>query len=144
MDLARGQAYLVAIGRVALGRRGHQLALGQLARQRLGHRNRGVSCARDAHGLIHVSTPAQRVTDSAPDAGGCTAEGLYLSGMVVGLVLEEVEPILLFPAHIHLDPHRAGVDLLGFVQARELTGMFEIACADGAHIHETYRLLLTP
>ncbi len=63
--------------------------------------------------------------------------------MIVRLVLEEVEPILLFAAYVHLDANSACVDLLGLVQPRELPGGLQRLRADGAHVHEAHGLLVT-
>ena len=90
VHLAGCQADLVAVGRVARRRRGHQLALRQLARQRLAHGHERVGRAGHAHGLVDVAAPGKRVADSAAHAGGRAAERLDLGGMVVRLVLEQV------------------------------------------------------
>ena len=142
VHLARGQADLIAIGGIAGRRRCHQLALGQLAGNGVGHGHRGVGRARDAHGLVHVGAARQRIADGAAHAGGRTAEGLNLGGMVVGLVLEEVQPVLLLAIDIHLALDGAGVDLLGLVEAGENALFLQPLRADGAHVHEADRLLI--
>ena len=55
VDLAGGKADLVAVAGVAGGSGGHELALRQLALERLGHGDGGVAGAGDAHGLVHVA-----------------------------------------------------------------------------------------
>ena len=83
VHLTGSKADLVAVGGIACGSSGHQLALGQLAGQRLTDRLERVACAGNAHGLIDVAAAGQRVTDSTADAGSCTAEGLDLGKLVV-------------------------------------------------------------
>ena len=134
--LAGGEADLVAVAGVAGRGGGHELALRELAGKRLGHGARGVGRAGDAHGLVDVATARERVADGAADAGGSAAERLDLGGVVVGLVLEEEEPVLVLPVDVDLDLDGAGVDLLGLVEARELARVFEPLGADGAHVHE--------
>ena len=140
VDLAGGKTDLVAVAGVAGGSRGHKLALGQLAGDGLAHGHRGVSGAGHAHGLVHVAAARQGVADGAAHAGGRAAEGLDLGGMVVRLVLEEVEPVLVLPVDVDLHFDGAGVDLLGLVEAREDALALEVAGADGAHVHEAHGL----
>ena len=56
--------------------------------------------------------------------------------MVVRLVLEQVQPVLLFAVHVALDLHGAGVDFLGFVEVFQNAFGLEPFGADGAHVHE--------
>ena len=132
-----GQADLVAVGAVACGGGGDQLALGQLAGQGILHRAGGVRRTGDPHGLVHVAPAGQGVPDGAADAGGRAAEGLDLGGVVVGFVLKQQEP--LFPAAVQL-VHRqfdgAGVDLLGLVQVVEQPLGLQRLGADGGQIHQ--------
>ena len=134
--LAGGEADLVAVAGVAGRGGGHELALRELAGKRLGHGVRGVGRAGDAHGLVDVATAREWVADGAADAGGRAAERLDLGGVVVGLVLEEEEPVLVLPVDVDLDLDGAGVDLLGLVEVRELARVLEPLGADGAHVHE--------
>ena len=134
--LAGGEADLVAVAGVAGRRRGHELALRELARQRLRDGARGVGRAGDTHGLVDVAAPGERVADGTADAGGRAAERLDLGGVVVRLVLEEEEPVLVLAVHVNLHLYGAGVDLLGLVEVLELSGVFEPLGADGAHVHE--------
>ena len=133
---AGGKADLVAVGGIARGGGGHQLPLGQLAGQGLADRLQGVCRAGDAHGAVDIGAAGEGVTDGAADAGGRAAEGLNLRGVVVGLVLEQQQPGLLLPVHIHVDLHRAGVDLLGFIQLLQLACLFQIAHGDGGQVHQ--------
>ena len=135
-DLPRGEADLVAVAGVAGGGGRHELALRQLAGERLGDRHRGVGRAGHAHGLVDVAAAGERVADGAADAGRRAAEGLDLGRVVVGLVLEEEEPVLILAVDVDRDLDRAGVDLLGLVEAGELPGVLEPLGADGAHVHE--------
>src|SRR5699024_7690194 len=136
IHLAGGQADLVAVGGIARGRGGDQLALGQLAGQSLADRDQGVAYAGDAHGLIDVAAAGQGVADGAADAGGRAAEGLDLGGVVVGLVLEQEQPVLILAVHIALDLDGAGVDLVALVQVLQDAALFEGFGADGGHIHQ--------
>ena len=94
VDLAGGKADLVAVAGVAGSGGGDQLALGQLAGHRLGDGLQRVGRAGHAHGLVDVAAAGQGVADGAADAGGRAAERLDLGGVVVGLVLEQKQPVL--------------------------------------------------
>ena len=141
-DLARGQSDLVAVGGVAGGRGGHDLALRQLAGDGLAHGDSRVGRAGDAHCLVDVGAPGERVADGTAHAGGGAAEGLDFGGVVVGLVLEEEQPVLVLAVDVdgHLDG--AGVDLLGLVEVGEDALRFKPLGADGAHVHEADGLLV--
>ena len=56
--------------------------------------------------------------------------------MIVGLVLEQQQPLLRLAVHIHINFDGAGVDFLGLVQLRQIALLFEIAGGNGRHIHE--------
>ena len=135
-DLAGGQADLVAVAGIAGGGGGHDLALGQLALHRLGHRLQRVARAGHAHGLVDVAAAGQRVADGAADAGGRAAERLDLGGVVVGLVLEQKQPVLLFAVHVALDLDGAGVDLLALVEVFQDAPLFQGFGADGGGVHQ--------
>ena len=117
VDRACGQADLVAVGRVAGGGRRHELALRKLAFKRFRHGGRGVTRTGYAHRLVHVAAPRKRVADSTPQTRSRAAERLDLGGMVVRLVLEEIEPVLVLPVDVDRTLHRAGVDFLRLVEA---------------------------
>ena len=134
----RGQTDLVAVGTVPRRRRGGQHALGQLAFDGVFHRLGGVGRAGDAHGLIDVAAPGERVADGAADAGGRAAEGLDLRGVVVRLVLEQQQPLFHALVRLHVQFHRAGVDLLGFVQIGQCPGELQIARAHRGHVHQRH------
>ena len=136
VDLAGGKADLVAVAGVAGGSGGYELALRQLALERLGHGDGGVAGAGDTHGLVHVAAARKRVADGAAHASGGTAEGLDLGRVVVGLVLKQEQPVLVLAVDIDLHLDGAGVDLLGFVDIGHDAGLLEVFGADGAHVHE--------
>ena len=136
VDLTGGKADLVAVAGVAGGGSGHELALRQLALERLGNRDGGVAGAGDAHGLVHIAAARERVTDGTAHAGGGTAEGLDLGRVVMGLVLKEEQPVLVLAIDIDLHLDGAGVDLLGFVDIGHDAGLLKVLGADGAHVHE--------
>ena len=140
VHLTGGQADLVAVGRVAGCGGGDELALGELALKRFGHRHGRIGGAGHAHGLVHVGTAGQRVADAAADAGGRAAERFDLGGVVMRLVLEQEQPVLVVAVHIHLHLDSAGVDLLGFVEVLQNAVLLEPLRADRAHIHQTHRL----
>ena len=117
VDGACGQANLVAVGRVAGGSRRHELALRKLTFKRFRHGDRGVTRTGHAHRLVHVAAPRKRVADSAAQTRCRAAERLDFGGMVVRLVLEEVEPVLVLAVDVDRALHRAGVDFLGLVEA---------------------------
>ena len=136
VDLTGGKADLVAVAGVAGGGSGHELALRQLALERLGNRDGGVAGAGDAHGLVHIAAARERVADGAAHAGGGTAEGLDLGRVVVGLVLKQEQPVLVLAVDIDLHLDGAGVDLLGLVDIGHDAGLLKVLGADGAHVHE--------
>ena len=139
--LAGCQADLVAVAGIAACRVGDQLALGQLAGDGLVHGCERVGCAGDAHCLVYVAAAGKRVTDGAAHAGGRTAEGLDFRGMVVGLVLEQVEPFLGLAVHVAGHADGAGVDFLGLVQVGQDAAGLEGACSDGADVHQADGLM---
>ncbi len=137
---AGGKADLVAVGGIASGGGGDDLPLRELTGNGLGHGGQGIGRAGDAHGAVDIAPPGQGVADGAADAGGRAAEGLDLRGMVVGLVLEEQQPRLGNAVHGDVHLHRAGVDLLAFVQLRKLPRGLQMLGGDGREIHQTDRL----
>ena len=140
--VAGGQADLVAVGGVA--RRGGlgDLPLGQLALQGLLHRGAGVAAASEAHGLVDVYPAGEGVADAPADAGGRAAEGLDLGGVVVGLVLEQEQPVLVLAADIALDLDGAGVDLLRLVQILQDTLLLQFLGTNGGKVHHAAGLVL--
>ena len=136
VDLAGCQADLVAVAGVAGGCGLNQLALGQLSGNGFAHGLQRVGSAGDAHCLVHVGAAGQRVADGAAHAGRCAAEGLHFRGVVVGFVLEQVQPVLLFAVHVHLYLDGAGVDFLGFVQVAQDALGLQVLGADGSHVHQ--------
>ena len=126
IHLTGSEADLVAVGGITGGSGGHQLALGQLAGQGLTDGLEGVACAGDAHGLIDVAAAGQRVADRTADAGGSAAERLDLRRVVVGLVLEQEQPVLVLAVDVALDLHGAGVDLLRLVEVLQDALLFAV------------------
>ena len=142
VHLTGGKADLVAVGGITGGSGGHQLALGQLAGQGLADGLERVACTGDAHGLIHVAAAGQRVTDGTADAGGRAAEGLDLGGMVMGLVLEQEQPVLILAVHVALDLDGAGVDLVGLVEVFQNALLLQLFGTDGGKVHHAAGLVL--
>ena len=140
VDDAGGKADLVAVGAVAVGSRGDELALGQLALHGLGEALQRVCRARDTHGRVDIGTAGQRVADGAADAGGGSTEGFDLRRMVVGLILEEEQPVLVLAVVVdgHLDG--TGVDLLGLVELLELALFAQDLRGQRADVHEVHGL----
>ena len=136
VHLAGGKADLVAVGAVARGGLGDNSALRELALHGLVDGGQGVGRAGDPHGGVHIGPAGQGVPDGAAHAGGGPAEGLNFRGVVVGLVLKEQQPVLLAPCGVHLDLHRAGVDLLGLVQLGHFPLLFQVLGNDGANVHQ--------
>ena len=126
---AGGQTYLVAVRAVTLGGGCNYLTLRQFSRKSLVEWLCGVGGAGNAHGLIYVCTSRKRVADTSAKAGGCSAERLYLGGVVVGLVLEIDEPFLDFAVNVDGDDDAAGVYLVGDFLVFEFTGF-------GADVHQ--------
>jgi len=62
--------------------------------------------------------------------------------MVVGLVLEEVEPVLVGAVHVDLNLDGAGVDLLRLVEVLEYVLCLEPLGADRTHVHEGDRAVV--
>ena len=142
VHLTGSQTDLVAVGGVTGGCGGDQLALGQLAGHGLADRLERVACAGDAHSLIDVAAAGQRVADSTTDAGGSATEGLDLSGVVVGLVLEQEQPVLILAVDVALDLDGAGVDLLRLVQILQDTLLLQLLGTDGSKVHHAAGLVL--
>ena len=142
MNLASREANLVTIARIARGRGGHELALRELARQRFGNRARGIGRAGHAHGLVHVAATRKGVANRAAHARCRAAERLDLGGMVMGFVLEEEQPVLVFTIHVDGHLHRAGVNFLRLVDILHNALGLEVLRANGAHVHEAHRLML--
>ena len=142
VHLTSSKANLVAIGRIARSRRGNQLALGQLAFQRFGNGNRRVARAGYAHSLVHIAAARKRVADGAAHTGCRATERLDLCRMVMGFVLEEEQPILIFSINVNGALHRAGVNLVGFVQTFKTAMSTQVLRTDGAHIHQAHGLVL--
>ena len=139
--VARGKADLVAVGGIARRRGLGQLALGQLASQRIHQRLAGVPAAGDPHGLMDIRPPGKRVPDAAADAGGRAAEGLDLRGVVVGLVFEHQQPVLLLTVHHGGNVDGTGVDLLALVQLRQQAPLLQDLCPQRGNIHQGLRAL---
>ena len=139
--LAGCQADLVAVARVAAGSVGDQLTLGQLAGDGFAYGDQGVCSTGDAHCLVYVAATGERVADSAADAGCCAAEGLDFRGMVVGFVLEQVQPFLGLAVYVAGYADGAGVDFLGLVQVGQDAAGLQCACADGADVHQADGLM---
>ena len=139
--MAGGKADLVAVGRIARRRGLRELSLGELAGKGLRKRLARVAAARDAHRLMDIGAAGKRVTDAAADAGGRTAEGLDLGGVVVRFVLEHQQPVLLLAVHLGGNVDGAGVDLLALVELGEKAAGFERLRADGRNVHERLRAL---
>ena len=140
VDDAGGKADLVTIGAVAVSRGGDELALGQFALHGLGERLQRVCRAGDTHGRVDVGTAGQRVADGTTDAGGGSTEGFDLRRMVVGLILEEEQPVLFLAIVVdgHLDG--TGVDLLGLIELVEFALLAEHLSSQGADVHEVHGL----
>ena len=135
-DLAGSQADLVAVGGVAVGSAVDQLLLGQLALDGFAYRGQGVACTGNPHGLVDIAPAGQGVPDRTAQAGGCAAEGLDFSGVVVGFVFEHQQPVFLAAVvHGDFNLHRTGVDFFAFIQIGELAFRLELAGADSSQIH---------
>lgn len=62
--------------------------------------------------------------------------------MVVGFVLEQEQPILLFAVNVDLALYRAGVNLVGLVEPLKAAMRTQVLGTNGAHIHQAYRLMI--
>ena len=134
--LAGGQTDLVAVRGITRGCAGGNFAAGQLACQRLIKGQGGVPAAGHTHGLIDISSAGERVANRAAQAGGRTAEGLNLGGVVMGLVLKLDQPGLGLPVDGDGGLDRAGIDLLALVQVIDQPALFQHLGADDGHIHQ--------
>ena len=138
---ARRKADLVAVGAVTCGCRRHKLALRELARKRFRHGAERVGRARHAHRLVHIRPSGKRVADRAADAGGRAAKGLDLRRMVVRFIFKEQQPGLRAFIRLHVDLHRAGIDLIGFVQPLKLPGLLQVFRSARRHVHQRHGLV---
>ena len=139
----RRKPYLVAVGAVACRSGGHELLLRKLAGYGVLDPCERIGAAGNAHGVIDIAPAGQGIAYCAAHAGGSTAERLYLRGMVVGFVLEQEQPRLVFAVNIDIDPDRAGVYLVRFVKVPELSALFERLCRNAGKVHETDALLIS-
>ena len=62
--------------------------------------------------------------------------------MVVGLVLEQEQPVLILTVHIALDLDGAGVDLVGLVQIFQDALLLQLLGTDGGKVHHAAGLVL--
>ena len=141
-NLTGGKTNLVAVAGITGGSGRDQLALGQLAGHRFRDGLQRVGCAGHAHSLIDIAAAGQRVADGTADAGRRAAERLNLGGVVMGLVLEEEEPVLLLAVHIALDFDRAGVDLLALIEVLEDAALLQSLGTDRGAVHQGAVLLV--
>ena len=100
-----------------------------------------VACSGHAHGLIDVATSAQRIADSSSETGGCPAERLDLSRVVVRLVFELQEPFLDGAVNVHVYVDAAGIVLFALLKVFEQPFFLEIACSDRSEVYEAERLV---
>ena len=121
---ARGKADLIAVGGITRRRGLHDLALRQLAGDRIAHMDRGVRRACDAHGAVNIGAAGKRVADRAADAGGRAAEGFDLGGMVVRFVFEQQQPRLFFAVNRYVYFYRAGVYFFCLVKVFNFSFLF--------------------
>ena len=141
-DQAGRETDLVAVRGVAGGRAGGDLALRELARERLLVRRERIAGARHAHRLIHVGAAGKRVADRAAETGGRAAEGLDLRRVVMRLVLEHHQPLLDAAVDLDRDDDRSGVHLFGVFHVIELARALQFAAGDGCDVHQADRLAL--
>ena len=109
------QSNLIPIARIARSSSRCKLTLRQLARNSLRHRAKRVRTPRYAHGLIHIATPRKRIANSAAYTGCCAAERLNFGRMIMRFVLEQIQPILIFPINITGNLYRASINLFRFI-----------------------------
>ena len=135
-NVAGSKTDLIAVGRVACSSSLAKLTLRKLTGNGFMQGHSGITGTGHTHGLMHISTAGQRITDTTADAGCRTAEGLNLGGVVMGFILEHQQPILVFSIDLcgHMDG--AGVDLFALVQFRKQAPLFQDLCSDGGNIHQ--------
>ena len=139
VNLTGGKSYLVSVRGISGCCRGNDFTLRQLAGKGIGKRHRRVAGSGNPHGCINISTPGQRVAYSAADTGRGSSERLDFGRVVVGLVLEQKQPILVSPFGRNLYLYRAGVYLFGFVELVQQPLGFKVFRTDSADIHQRYR-----
>ena len=148
LDKAGGQPNLVAVGGISPGCAAHQLFLGKLTLEGIRHGHGRVGRPGHPHGLVHIAPAGQGVSDRAAQACGCAAERLYLRGMVMGLVLEEHQPLLggrgsahIAVVYLHRHHHGAGVDLIGLFHVLQLSFLFQLPHGHQRQIHQADELI---
>ena len=77
------------------------LLLWQFSSQCILKRSQRIAAAGDAHGLIDIGTPGERVTNRAAQACSRATKGLNLCGMIMRLVFKLDEPGLRFTIDLH-------------------------------------------
>ena len=142
VNLAGSKTNLVAVRRIAGSSGGNQLTLGELAFERFRNRSGRIACAGYAHRLINIAAARKRVADSATYTRCRATEGLDFRGVVVGFVLEQEQPILFFAVNVDLALYRAGINFIGLVEPLKAAMRTQVLGANGAHIHQAYRLML--
>ena len=110
-NLAGSKANLIAVAGITCSCCANNGALGKLSRKGLRNRNSWVCSASDAHCLVDVAAARKRVADCATDTGSCATKRLNLGWMVVGLVLEEEEPVFICTVHVYLYLYGTGINL---------------------------------
>jgi len=91
-DFSGGEADLVSVRGVATSGFLTDFTLGEFAGDGFVVRGAWVGSAGDTHGLVDVGAATQGVANTTAKAGGGSAEGLDLGGVVVSFVFELDEP----------------------------------------------------
>ena len=135
-----GQANLVAVAGIAVGRLVGNHPLGQFAGDGILHLGGDVSGAGYPHRLIHIGAAGERVPDGTAQAGGSASEGFYLCRVIVRFILELQQPLLVFSVHVHRHEDAAGVVFLALLQVFQKAFGFEPAGTQGGQLHQAQGL----
>ena len=131
-DFAGGEADLVSVGGVAVGRFLTNFALGKFAGNGFVVRCARVGGTGDAHGLVDVGTAGKRVANTTAEASSGAAEGFDFGGVVVRFVFKLHEPFLVF----RLNDDRGRIDLIGDFDIVEFAGFTQLFHAHEGDVHE--------
>ena len=140
---------LVSVGRVAARSTAHQLLLGELAAHRVLHGHGRICRARDAHRLIHVCAPGERIADRTAKTGCRAAKRFDLCRVIVRLVLEVDEPLLrddtlsVLLVDLHRYDDRTGIDLVRLLHIFQSAILFQLSHRHERQIHQADILVLS-
>ena len=139
--MSGGKAYLVAVGRIAGGGGGGDFSGRKLAGNGFVNRQQGIRCTGNAHRLIYEGAAGKGIAYGSAKACCRAAEGLYLGGMVMGLVFEHKQPLFVFSVVVNGNLYGAGVYFFAFVKVGQKAVFFQFFGCKGGNVHKAKRFV---